>query len=348
MNLDEKRVIIKNLLTDIEPEKPGNIQMKLREIQDFMDAEYGRFLYKLFLKEWEIIQANELLVKFEEEHSDSLVLLIQNEDQRMQLKELNDRLNDLIIMHQKDMLMAANVQRNLFISNPPVVSNCEASYHYQPCASVSGDFFDFYTNRVMNILEGVALADVSGHGIASSLITVLAKPIFFREFANNPDIPINSLLDRINSKLILQMEASENYLTGVLLRIKGYTVEYTNSAHPDIIHYDSVKKISTRVRLPDGAIQGGVMGLSIAALPFKAHSFTVNKGDILVLYTDCFTESHNPEGAEYGEEGVLKSLNGCGGLSAQLTRERLVNEFYSFTGTKTLKDDLSVLVIKFN
>jgi sigma-B regulation protein RsbU (phosphoserine phosphatase) len=348
MNLYEKRKIIKKFLSDIRPDQAGDIHMKLLEIQDFIDGEYGRYLYRLFLKEWEIVQANELLIKFEEEHSDSLVLLIQNEDQRMQLKDLNDRLNDLIVMHQKDMLMAANVQRNLFISSPPAVSNCDVSYHYQPCASVSGDFFDFYTNREMNILEGVALADVSGHGIASSLITVLAKPIFFREFANNPDMPINSLLDRINRKLILQMEASENYLTGVLLRIDGYRVEYTNSAHPDIIHFDSEKKISSRVRPHDSDIQGSVMGLSIAALPFKAYTFDVKKGDILVLYTDCFTESQNSDGVEYGEESVMKSLNSCGCLSAEMTREHLVNEFYSFAGMETFKDDLSILVIKFN
>jgi serine phosphatase RsbU (regulator of sigma subunit) len=56
---------------------------------------------------------------------------------------------------------------------PPVVSGWDIAFTSRPKSGVSGDFYDFYTNG--DKLEGLSLFDVSGHGVAPALITILSK-----------------------------------------------------------------------------------------------------------------------------------------------------------------------------
>ena len=56
------------------------------------EEEYGYYLGKLFIKEWEILNLKELLARGEDEHADSLAILIENEYQKSQLEDLNHEL----------------------------------------------------------------------------------------------------------------------------------------------------------------------------------------------------------------------------------------------------------------
>jgi len=324
----------------------GISSIHYNDILDYIDREYGKYLHALFLKEWELSNSRDQLAKFEEEHSDSLALIMENESQKIQLEEFNNQLNDLFEMHSKDMKMAASVQRNLLFEKSPEVKNFDIAFHYQPCSSVSGDFYDFYHNRDNNELTGIVLADVSGHGIASSLLTILAKPIFFREFNSSEDLPVNDLLDKINSRLIEQMSASENYLTAVLLRFKDNNVEYSNSAHPDIFLHRNSDNTVSKVIPPEGPIQGSLLGIRAVALPFASYNFKMEQGDSLLIYTDCLTESQNKAGDEFGENGIISVLSESKGLDATSILQNLLLNFRNFTAEKPLKDDLSIIVLK--
>jgi sigma-B regulation protein RsbU (phosphoserine phosphatase) len=76
--------------------------------------------------------------------------------------------------------MASNVQATLFPPTPPEVNGWDIAFVFRPMAGVSGDMYDFYTEG--DTLNGVALFDVSGHGIASGLITMIARTVFQRNF----------------------------------------------------------------------------------------------------------------------------------------------------------------------
>lgn len=342
----KKYPLLKALFPGLDFSGPNKIKISLNELNDAAENEYGRYLHRLFIKEWEILDRKALIEKFEDEHADSLALIMENENQKLLLKDLNDKLNLLIEMHEKDMKMASSVQHALMLFSPPEIKNYDISFHFQPCASVSGDFYDFYINKDENFLEGVVLADVSGHGIASGLLTILAKPIFFREFSDNPDTPVCKIMDRINYKLINQMEASENYLTAVMLRFDGNKVEYSNSAHPDILLYKNSEEKTIPVQPENGSIQGSLLGIRAVAEPFTSHSFEVESGDILLIYTDCLTESQSPAGEEFGENRISKILSQNKGCSADSIMKSILESFHEFTGTTTFKDDLTIIILK--
>jgi sigma-B regulation protein RsbU (phosphoserine phosphatase) len=94
--------------------------------------------------------------------------------------------------------------------------------------------FDFFLNDD-NRLEGMTLMDVSGHGITSALITMMARTVISRRFNDMRALPLNEVMEGINTVLNREMRGVYLYLTGILLRFHESRVEYVNAAHPDLL-----------------------------------------------------------------------------------------------------------------
>ena len=75
---------------------------------------------------------------------------------------------------------------------------------------------------------------MSGHGIASGLVTMLAKTVIDRKFRECADLPFPKAMEEINRQIIEEKGDIENYLTGVLLRINDNKVELISAGHPKV------------------------------------------------------------------------------------------------------------------
>ena len=249
-------------------------------------------------------------------------------------------------MHERDVEIAVNVQSAFLPKSVPYNEKYDIAFVYTPMSGVSGDFYDFY--QTGNTLEGVGIFDVSGHGIASGLLTLIAKSIIYGNFINMKHEKLNRVFDSINKKLIKEMGHIDNYITGILIRFNNDHVEYVNSGHPDLI-YRSAK--SNRVRQvfdKDGAsISGPFMGMKEMEQPYKSLTIKINKGDCLLLYTDCFQETENIEGRSYEDVGIMESLKNAPDGSAQSILDYILKDYYNFAGRKKdFKDDLTAILIK--
>ena len=76
---------------------------------------------------------------------------------------------------EKELDMAANIQRGIIKSKISPWNSISFSTYYQPLEKVSGDYYDvFKESKCLFAL----MADVSGHGIPAALITTAAKQAF--------------------------------------------------------------------------------------------------------------------------------------------------------------------------
>ncbi|HON79491.1 MAG TPA: response regulator [Spirochaetota bacterium] len=260
-------------------------------------------------------------------------------------REYSEHLEDAKRIADRDMKMAANVQKNYFPKTPPVTEEWEAAFVFHPMMGVSGDLFDFYMTG--NTLSGVALFDVSGHGIASGLVTMLAKSIIFRNFTTRMKEPLNTVLENINGDLIAELEHVDNYLTGVLLRFHDNIVEYVNAAHPHIMVREAssgdVKKIGSDEHFRNGRF----LGIKSLEGQYDILTFHVDKGDFILLYSDCLLDGCNMEGDCYGMEQMIEVFRALSPeWSAKQALDVIVDRFYSYCGTHELMDDLTVILLK--
>ncbi len=280
-------------------------------------------------------------------------------------EELNKRNTELEEAHRimtRDMVMAENVQKSLFPKENIDDDTWDISYAFKPMAGVSGDMYDFYEEN--GKLKGVGLFDVSGHGIASGLITLLGKSIIQRHFVNLYDIKLNKVIERINTSLISELGNVDNYLTGILLRIRDNIIEYVNAGHTELL-FKSARTGKVRVVNLDGKdVKGMFLGIEGMQSNYTSLQFKMDKGDVLFLYSDCLNESFNSNEEEYSSERIMRVLEETDAVSAQHIRNRMIYDFGKFIwpeseandlfiknflsskGEYNLKDDFTLIVLK--
>lgn len=262
-------------------------------------------------------------------------------------REYQESLENKKKVMESDLKMAINVQKNYFPKKPPVSKKWDIAFENIPMSGVTGDFYDFY--EINGELEGLCLFDVSGHGIASALITMLAKSIAFRGFKSKMDQSLNKVLEHINEELISEIDIINYYLTGVMLKFSGETVEYVNAAHPTILHYQSE---TDSIIQPDndGKLENGYfLGMSFFKNEYEEYKFEIKKNDCLLLFTDCLIEADNEDGERYS----LDRLKTCfKNIPKEKTSSEMINliinDFNDFRKNGLLNDDLTIILLKKN
>ena len=140
------------------------------------------------------------------------------------LSETNEKLEAEKRQIKADMDFAVHVQEAFFRQPDLKVDGWDIAMQTRAATGISGDMFDVY--HIGNVLEGISLFDVSGHGIAAGLVTMLCKNIIAQNFRDglysgesHEDLGI--VMENINRSVIMAKGDIENYLTGVLLRVEN-------------------------------------------------------------------------------------------------------------------------------
>ncbi|MCH1438763.1 MAG: response regulator, partial [Rubripirellula sp.] len=123
---------------------------------------------------------NLLVSTFENAVGKNRELVAANQDlalARDQLKEWNKNLaelnSELEGKNQKmahDLAAAAKIQQSLLPSETPNIPSVKLAWNYVPCDELAGDFLNFFPLDDRHLAAFVV--DVSGHGVASSLLAV--------------------------------------------------------------------------------------------------------------------------------------------------------------------------------
>jgi serine phosphatase RsbU (regulator of sigma subunit) len=243
---------------------------------------------------------------------------------------------------ENEIRLAQVVQQSFFKHNETIYDDWAISYYNKPMAGVSGDFLDIYSNG--NMLDGIGIFDVSGHGIASGLVTMLVKNIIFQEFYNGREDKLKAIIDRINIRYIKEKGNIENYLTGILSRMDGNKIEFINAGHSMPIYYNAKEDSANYVEDDNTAF--GAIGLPDIPTNFVSHTVEMQRGDELIFFTDGATEATNAEGEDFGKDRLLKSIfrNADRPLTTQVNC--IVSDILTFIGSEPQKDDITIIILK--
>lgn len=292
-------------------------------------------------------------------HREHLEELVQKRTQQLlEAKEQLEQINDNLHITNKnleearrimdlDMKMAINVQGSLFMKTPPETADWEIAFYFKPMSGVSGDMYDFYIDHHTGCLLGLTLMDVSGHGIASGLVTMIAKSIAARHFHSEFNNKLNVVLEHINEELITELGNIDNYLTGIMLKFRNEMVEYVNAGHTELLMKRSDLARAAVVEPQDNTVYKGMfLGLEAMKAPFGLLSFKMKQDDMLLIYSDCLVECTNPSREEYGLDRVIQSFSEASTTSAQDALQRVIDDLFAFARTDRFEDDLTAICIR--
>ena len=278
----------------------------------------------------------------------NLERLVQNRTEELTksntaLEETNTHLKYEIERADKEIELASFVQQSFYNIKLPSFKNYEVAYYNKPMAGVSGDLYDFYFTK--ETLEGFGLFDVSGHGISSGLVTMLVKNIINDEFNKGKKLPLQEVMNITNDRIITQKGNVENYLTGVLARISGNTIDFVNAGHPNVIHYIAKKNTIEMIKRGESK-ESGIIGISGFPVTFECVNVPIEKDDILLLYTDGVTETMNRNREEFGIERLKRTFLKGTDLKLEEQIQNIVDEAKTFANRAKIADDITLVMLK--
>jgi sigma-B regulation protein RsbU (phosphoserine phosphatase) len=234
---------------------------------------------------------------------------------------------------ERDLQLAAQVQRGLLPPQNFERHGWHICYHYEPAGLVSGDYCDVVDAGENGLYFMVG--DVSGKGVAASMLMAHLHAMF------RTLIPMGFSLRCVlehASRVFSESTLPNQYATLVCGRaLPNGKVEISNAGHPAplIARNDAVEPL-------DGAsLPVGMFGEE----EFTLTELSLDRGEFMVVYSDGVSEAMDASSAEYGIER-LRSLienhrknNPSDLLSA--CREDLI----AFRGHARRNDDATLFVL---
>lgn len=259
------------------------------------------------------------------------------------LQQANSRMS-------RDLKAAAKIQATFLPREIPHVPGTDFAWIYRPCDELAGDGLNIIPLGDGKI--GLYVLDVSGHGVASALLSVtmsrlLSPPsepssILIREgvVADRFDItPPAEVAARLNHLFPFD-SATEQLTTLVYGILNGATGEfrYISAGHPGPVHLPSG---SDPVILES---QGFPIGLGNDA--YEERSVRLSAGDRLYLYSDGVPEGMNPAGQQFGNARLVRAIGQGRSEPLRESVANLLDEILRWHGSGKPHDDISILAVE--
>jgi serine phosphatase RsbU (regulator of sigma subunit) len=237
-----------------------------------------------------------------------------------------------------EMELAKRIQTAL-LPNKEKIKGFEISAKMLPAKEVGGDYYD-----IMETDSGdkwVTIGDVSGHGVDSGLIMMMAQTSIISMINNCTDCRPSAVLNSVNRVIRenISRMGSDHYMTLMAIRIDESEVTLAGK-HQDVIIYRSALN-KTEV-IPTKGTWLGIADDIEEHLGDK--TIKINDGDVVLLFTDGITEATGSNGEMYGQLRLEQALNHYADLPVGKLLDKVMGDVKAFQEEQL--DDMTLLVIK--
>jgi sigma-B regulation protein RsbU (phosphoserine phosphatase) len=261
----------------------------------------------------------------------------------------NARLTDRVVEQEtlrRDIALASDVQRRLLPDAPPRGESVDFAAASVPARRIGGDYYDFVELRDQRI--GIALADVSGKGVAAALIMSVVQASL-RIISSEGDIPPPRLVARMN-EFVYRSTPGNKYATFFYAQLdeQRRQLRYVNAGHnpPYLLRAERRSAgDSASAEIEQLSVGGTVVGM-FPEMGYEEATVALHPGDVLLVFTDGVPEAHNPANDEFGEERLQQLLRDSAHLPADEISARISAAMKDWILDAEQYDDLTFIVMK--
>jgi serine phosphatase RsbU (regulator of sigma subunit) len=238
-----------------------------------------------------------------------------------------------------EMELARKIQ-TVLLPKHPKITGYDIVGSMTPATEVGGDYYD-----VINVdnYNWLIIGDVSGHGVTAGLVMMMVQTAIHTTLRQHPQIPPKDLLIAINNVIAgnIKLLGESKYMTLTVIACLEDGVFNFSGLHLDLMLYRAGSKTIEVIE---------TNGIWIGIVPDidgmnHDYSFRMDKGDVLCLYTDGFTEAVlKTTGALFSEEKLNDILLGLcqSGKTAKEVQEGVLAELKQYQ----IRDDVTMVIMK--
>jgi len=250
---------------------------------------------------------------------------------------------------EQEMDVAKDIQAGTFPGEFPLIPGWDIAGESRPAEFCGGDAYDVVPlagDAIAALGEDpdgyvLAIADATGHGIASALSSVQMRGML--RLGLRLKQPIVKIAEEVNAQLCEDLP-NGRFVTAWFARLDGRTgdVHTVSAGQGPILHYRRATDdfASTSADMPP---------FGVAALPYSdgdSQRYAMAPGDVLVAITDGFYEAPDAERNLFGEERVQEIVRAAHDRPAREILEAIKSAVHDFSGHRPLEDDQTGLVVK--
>jgi len=241
---------------------------------------------------------------------------------------------------KKDIEYASKIQKTILShGNITIPRNDISIFHYAP-NEVSGDISS--VKHLNDDWYAIILADVSGHGVAASMLTILIKSFFdSNAIVNDEKLMPDSFITKLNEFFI-----SENFDRSLFATI--FYALYNNKTGEFIFSSGGASEPIFLSHKTGEAnfidVKGPLLGISEDS-SYSNQTIKLNRNDMIFIFTDGAYEVFNENNEIFGEDRLKD-------LFSSLTKNNVVSisndiiENLKTYSKNALEDDISMLILR--
>ncbi|MDO4604996.1 MAG: SpoIIE family protein phosphatase [Helcococcus sp.] len=235
-----------------------------------------------------------------------------------------------------DILLAKNIQKSI-LPRIEKFQSLEFEWSHIASGDLSGDLFDIVEidkNRV-----GIYIADVVGHGISASIMTMFIRQsmrqILQKDYKLNPKDAIFAL-----KQMFKQLDLDINQYFSILymlIDLSDDSLSYVNAGHncmPILFNDKNIAIMHNKGKLISNLFEN---------VSYNQKKIKVNDDDKILLYTDGITDTQNYKGQYFDESRLVKWIQKNRNEDKIVTK--LIKDLEIFRNL-IQKDDIAILLIK--
>lgn len=249
------------------------------------------------------------------------------------------RLHNVRLM--TELQTARDAQMSIMPQRDPGINSFDISGLCIPAHEVGGDFFDYIWMNEEKTRFGIAIGDVSGKAMKSAMTAVMTSGMIYLEADCTPSV--KEIMIRVNRPLYFKTDRRVfTALCLACLDLETIELSFTNAGlnEPLLKSGGYVRRLKgTGNRLPLGVKKDTI---------YHEQRYKLEKGDVLVFFTDGLSEAKNPVDAFYGTQRLEQLLirMDTQPLGAKEIKSGIIEDINRFAEGESQYDDMTVVVVK--
>jgi len=249
----------------------------------------------------------------------------------IRLKNLEERKK-----REQELALAQETQESLLPRFLPQFEDFHIHAFNNPTRYVGGDFYDFLQ---LSSGEWVGvLADVSGKGMPAALLSSMVLGALSMEFRSGTQP--QEVLKRVN-RLLCDKSLPFQFVTLFLFLLSPNGIgQFISAGHnPAYLFRSATGEIE---HLVSDAYFLGMFDFA----SYPSRMLHLDKGDILVVYSDGLTDAQNQQEEMFGEERLLKIIQQEAPSGSHALEQRFLKAIEEFTQGTPQTDDITFVVVE--
>lgn len=243
---------------------------------------------------------------------------------------------------KRSLEIAGAIQQNLLPRANPTLAHFDIAGRCVYCDQTGGDYYDFIPLEDQPGGQlGVAVGDVTGHGIGAALLMAAVRGVF-RQGAREYGDRLQELLAHCNNQLA-QDSDDDKFITLFygILSSRDRSLIWASGGHDPALWYHH--RTDRFEELPN---TGPPVGLFEGMVFDQLGPISLESGDILVIGTDGIWEAQDSGNEMFGKPRLMELIRTNQEENVQALCASITEAVLNFVTPSLPEDDITLVVIK--